>query len=128
MAARTIKERIKKGYGNQNILRRSGHLARSINYRASSDQVIVSMGGVGNSLDYAAAHQFGAIINMRPRRQTLYYQGNGNRWVSRRQSDSSRTVNVGGYTIRIPARPVIGLSVEDKGAVNTIFENFLAED
>jgi len=61
LAAATIKQRLKKGYGAVNILRRKGWLANSIHYQADSDGVVVSMGGTGNSIAYAAIHQFGGM-------------------------------------------------------------------
>jgi phage virion morphogenesis protein len=61
LAARTIKQRVKQGYGAVNILRRTGALANSLHYQAESDRVTISLGGTGNSMAYAAIHQFGGL-------------------------------------------------------------------
>jgi len=129
LAASTVKQRLKKGYGEENILRRKGWLARSLHYQAESDQVTISMGGTGESIAYAATHQFGALIKMDERRQTLYRKadkaGNLKRgFVKRKQSNFAQEVKVGAHTIAIPARPVLGVSAKDEAAIMKIVENY----
>lgn len=76
------------------ILNRSGALARSIDYRASADNLVV-----GSSLIYAAIHQFGGTI--RPVRARFL-----------------RFMLLGGIVItdkvEMPARPYLGLSAENR--------------
>lgn len=59
LAAATIRDRIRRDYGGENILQRSSALKLSLNSRPGPDQVIVSMGGSGNSTAYARIHQYG---------------------------------------------------------------------
>lgn len=99
-AASTIRVRLRANSTAGDILVFSGTLSHSVNYRASSNQVIVSMGGAGNSTAYARAHQFGASI-------------------------SRKGVNIGGYTITLPARPVLGISADDEKDIKIITEDFL---
>ena len=89
LAAATIRDRLRRNYSAGDILLRSGSLRNSLNYRPGSDQVIVSMGGAGNSTAYARAQQMG-------------YE-------------------------KLKARPVLGLSTEDKQSVSTIADRFLEE-
>ena len=102
LAASTIRERIRKGYGGQNILRRSGDLVRSLNTRSAPDRVIVSLGGSGNSTAYARAQHMGATIKR-------------------------SGVNVGGFIIKIPARPSLGIDREDEKEIVNITDRFLKE-
>lgn len=103
LAAATVRHRIRKGRDPRDMLQFSGDLRRSLNYRASADQVVISLGGAGNSTKYARAHQFGARINR-------------------------VGVRVGGYVINIPARPVLGISRDDEAEISLIAEKFLGED
>lgn len=58
LSPRTIEARLKR-YGNSplTILRMRGHLAGSINYQVTSNQLRIGTGG--ESKGYAAIHQFG---------------------------------------------------------------------
>jgi len=131
LAARTIARRMKtKGKAAANdILVYSGDLADSLSHQANSDQVVISLGVRGNTVAYAATHQFGAVIRMRERTQNIYRKvdkhGNLKRgFVKRKKSNFSQEVKVGAHTITIPARPVLGVSAEDRLAINKIVEEY----
>jgi phage virion morphogenesis protein len=124
-ARSTAKRRMKSGTAGGGILRLGGDLLRSLNYRADSSSVTVSMGGSGKSMDYAKIHQMGGDIQRKPSTRTLDYGSTGNQWVSKKKSKRKVTVNVGGYTIHIPARPVLGLSDQDKEDIIYETENYL---
>ena len=76
------------------ILRRSGALARSIDYRASADSLVV-----GSGLVYAAIHQFGGVI--RPKTASALAFMLGGRLVVTQK-------------VTMPARPYLGLSPQNR--------------
>lgn len=75
--------RARKGQAHP-ILRRSGHLSQT-HLRATEQEAVV-----GSNLPYAAIHQYGGAIRRRHRA---------------RRATSSREVQMGPVTVRIPARP-----------------------
>lgn len=76
------------------ILHRTGALARSIDYAVSGNAAIV-----GSGLVYAAIHQHGGAI--KPRSAGALAFRIGNQFIMTRK-------------VTMPARPYIGLSVEDR--------------
>lgn len=73
----------------------------------------------GTDRAYGAIHQLGGIIKQQARQQTLNFRQNkdgsiGNRFVKKKRSNFSRTVSVGEYEIKIPARQFLGLSDDDR--------------
>jgi phage virion morphogenesis protein len=116
--------RQKKGTIGNGILMVRGNLLRSLNYNAKADELTVSMGGSGKSMDYARIHQLGGEINIPPRTQNLKFDKRG--WFSKpKKAVRSMDVNIGGYTIHMPARPVLGLSEQDKQDVLAEIEDYL---
>lgn len=87
---------------NAKILTESGRLRRSYIYRASTGQLLV-----GSNVIYAAIHQFGGKTKphtIRPRnKKALFWAG---------ASHPMKAVNHPGSVI--PARPVLGISREDR--------------
>jgi phage virion morphogenesis protein len=77
----------------RSTLYRSGTLARSIDYSASSDAAIV-----GSGLVYAGVHQHGATIVPKKAKRLVFRMGN-------------RTIFA--RKVTIPARPYLGLSAEN---------------
>lgn len=90
---------------NSRILTESGRLRDSVNSKAGSDQV-----RVGTNVIYAAIHQFGGTI--KPVSATHLYFRIGNRLV---KADS----------VTLPARPFLGISVEDEAEIAEIVFGFL---
>jgi phage virion morphogenesis protein len=127
LARSTIRKRMKAGTLGGGILKIHGDLLRSLNYRADDQSVTISMGGSGRSMDYARIHQFGGTIERQSSQRTLHYGETGNLWVKRSQSKRTKTVNVGGYTITLPARPVLGLSQEDEEDIREAVQSYTAE-
>lgn len=118
----TIKAREKAGQTPITILRsnsksKSGSpLAGSLNYEAAPDQV-----RIGSPLAYAAIHQFGGTIKI-PERQGQVYHGAGDGQAGRRFAKKADAVKVTEVTIpahqiRIPARPYVGLSLDDEAGI-----------
>lgn len=93
-------------------LTKTGRLRGSIHARASA-----SGAAVGTNTVYAATHQFGTgSRTIRARNKPfLRFQVNGS-WVRAKQ-----------VTIKIPARPFLGISSEDEDEIRTIIEEALEE-
>lgn len=121
------------------LLRDSGRLASSLT--AASDGTAVE---VGTNVIYAGIHQFGGEI-ARPERQgsasfLIAREGAGRtkdgrrvgsrlRFASARsraKSKHTRDFVVPAHTIRIPARPYLGLSEADKAEIVAILDQHLA--
>jgi phage virion morphogenesis protein len=125
LARATIRRRTKDGTIGGGTLRISGALVRSLNYNANDSQVVVSIGSSGKSMDYARIHQLGGTIERSASQKTLYLGASGHRWVKKSQAQRTKVVDVGAYTITIPARPVLGLSEEDKADILEEVDSFL---
>lgn len=86
-------------------LRDTGRLMRSIQYRATDNEVVV-----GTNVKYAPTHQFGARI--RPK--------NGKRLVFKA---GSKTIFA--CEVNIPARPFIGLAQRQANKINSAIEKWV---
>lgn len=99
------------------ILRARGHLAGSINHAATNDEV-----RIGSPVAYAAIHQLGGTI-AKPERQAKIFRkrdadGNvGRRFVRKSDADVVTDVTIPAHSIRIPARPFLGISLADETAI-----------
>lgn len=71
----------------------------------------------GTNRTYGAIHHFGGEIKHPGGQRDLFFKERGgavgNRFVKRKSSNFAQTVNVGPYTIKIPARPWLGTSDKD---------------
>lgn len=125
---RTAAERARAGYVPINILRRTGMLYQSLTYLPSATAVTV-----GTNNPYAAIHQFGGEINQAARTQTIYQRFNPKtgdfdpKFVKKRKSTFARDVTIPARTIRIPARPYLGLSDEDRREILAVGEDVLRD-
>lgn len=84
----------------------------------------------GTNQPYGAIHHFGGTIKRKARSQDLYFkQGQdgsvGNRFVKKKNSNFVQTVQVGEYNIKIPARPWLGLSNDNKAHIVKITQRYL---
>lgn len=138
LAPRTARERIKRGYGTANILRRTGMLYSSLTFIAGERDV-----EVGTNNPYAAVHQFGAEITQFARSQMAYRHVTETRtktkdgetkssytidwrFRSRQHSNFATWSTIGEHKVTIPARPYLGLDEADTRAIVEIGEDFLA--
>lgn len=92
---------IKKGRG---ILHESGILQRTIAGDLRGDAIMI-----GSVQPYAAAHQFGATIKPRTQRALRFRTGRGTAFAA---------------SVRIPARPFLGVSREDERDIFEHLEDF----
>jgi phage gpG-like protein len=112
------------------ILVMRGHLRNSINAQVSGFLL-----EVGSPLPYAGVHQFGAKIERGPRTQTIKLGVNRRKQEDgtfkksfgfirlKRKTGETREVQVGAYTITIPARPFQDVRlVEDMPLLAEILE------
>ena len=113
LAASTLRGRRKgKGSGSDKILRDTGRLQNSLNYRPG---VTVGKDWVrfGTNVAYAAIHQFGGSIDVAARNATVYFRQNkrtgevGNKFVKKGRSNFAQDVTIGAHKITIPARPFL---------------------
>lgn len=84
----------------------------------------------GTNQPYGAIHHFGDTIKRKVRSQDLYFkQGKygsvGNRFVKKKNRNFVQTVQVGKYNIKIPARPWLGLSNDNKAHIVKITQCYL---
>ncbi|MHB2265812.1 phage virion morphogenesis protein [Aliihoeflea sp. PC F10.4] len=111
LSPRTANKRLgrsnrRRGYDH--MLRVTGRLYSSITGDSGPDFAVV-----GTNLDYAAAQQLGAKIQMPDRRQDIHLStGKGRRRFVRKAAKrkETRNVAVGAHTITIPARPFLYLT------------------
>lgn len=120
-----LSKKYKKKRNKDKILTERGHLQGQLVMQSNKDSA-----AVGSNRIYAAIHQFGGDINMPARQRELFFKrtkdgGVSNKFVKPKKSDFSQTVITGSYSIKIPARPYLGLSDTDKKKVLSILTNHL---
>lgn len=127
----TIKARTRKGQLPLTILRSNSKgmsgssLAGSINYVASDDEV-----RVGSPKQTAAIHQLGGTIKRKARKGKIYRMKAedgqvGRRFVKKDKANHITDVDIPAYTIKIPARPFLGISAEDQISILELAEDWL---
>lgn len=103
----------------------SSRLLRSISYQASPTGV-----EIGTNVVYAAIHQFGGEINQGSRTAVLHFKTNKrtgqSRFAKPGKADRARKAEIGARTIRMPARPFLGLDENDPRTITNIVENYLS--
>lgn len=95
------------------ILQKRGVLFKSVAYSASRNEA-----QVGTNLVYGRIHQFGGEIKRAASRRTLNFKVNKrtgrSRFARGSKANFQQDVNVGAYTISIPARPYLSLGDDPK--------------
>ncbi|MGL5065013.1 MAG: phage virion morphogenesis protein [Microcoleus sp.] len=107
------------------ILTETRRLRESFGYMAEDDGL-----SVGTPVNYAATHQFGAEIQVQPREQEVYFKLGkdgrpGQRFSKKRRSNFAQKGRVGAYTIKIPARPILGINERDIDKFVDLFADHL---
>lgn len=133
LSPRTANKRVGRGRrGTGHILRLSGRLYQSLTYEVSPDAV-----EWGSNVVYARIHQLGGEIDMPERRQRLTLKRTrrkGGGFISRfarasaRGNISEHEVSVGAHTIRIPARPYLGLNDADRDEIEQIVTDHFRDE
>lgn len=111
----TIKRREQKRQTPIAILRASGRLAGSINYRASSDDM-----RIGSPMPYAGVQNNGGEIKMPERTQTIHQHKDAEtgkidqRFRKKSESNFARDVLVKAHSITMPARTYLDVSKDNE--------------
>ena len=89
---------------------------------------------VGTDIEYGAIHHFGGEIKHEARQSTVYFRQNqktgvvGNRFVRQTRSNFAQDVTVGAYTVKIPARAWLGLTIDDEHDLLNIIEDVVLDE
>lgn len=84
---------------------------------------------VGTNAKYGAAHHFGATIQIAARSQLIGFHQDkktgevGNRFASRKKANFEQWATLPAHEIKMPARPWLGLSVDDEAEVLAIISD-----
>jgi phage virion morphogenesis protein len=112
LAKSTIRTRQRQGTWPGQILRVSGSLFNSINHKPTATSVEIGAGW-GNSMAYAAIHQFGGRVLHPMRRGVLRFKidkDGKSRFASKAKANFEQDVMFGGRPTVIPARPYLPTS------------------
>lgn len=127
LARRTSMKKIRGGRrGTANILRVTTRLYSSL-VAASDDR----SAEVGSNLVYARPHQLSGEITHYARSQRVSLKKIRKRYRFVRpgtKGSQERKVTIGEHTVRIPARPYLGFSEEDRANLVAIGEEWLARE
>lgn len=127
LSPRTAAKRIgRRQRGASNILRVSNRLYSSITGEATNTSA-----AAGTNLVYAAIQQLGGTIQMPAREQEINLgpSNRGRRFVkASAKRRETRRVAVGPYEIRIPARPYLYLTDQDREEIVEIAANGLRQE
>ena len=115
LSAARIRQRNKRHKGGRmKILTDTGELRRSVAYKAFKSRVIF-----GSALKYAAIHQFGGTVTVRKKGTYKHDYGPGK---PKGGSYSYR------WNVKIPARPYLGVTEEDKSKVLSMMRVYLKQN
>lgn len=112
------------------ILQMRGRLRGSIAYRATNDEV-----AIGTNVIYGAIHQLGGDIEQGARLQVMAFRGSvkkPGKFLSRAAAGKSkkavtiRVAQIAARTITMPARPYLGISIQDRTGIARIIARHLA--
>jgi phage virion morphogenesis protein len=119
---------LKRKHRNKDkILTLRGHLRSQIAYQLEGDATVA----VGSALKYAAIHQHGGEISRQARQAEIFRKQNKagklSRLFSKKKAKGAvaTRVTIGAHTIKIPARPFLGLSDADRGELQARTQDFL---
>ncbi|HBO4355091.1 TPA: phage virion morphogenesis protein [Pseudomonas aeruginosa] len=116
----------RKRKNQDKILVLDGYLKNTLRYQVSDDELLF-----GTNRKYGAIHHFGGEIDVAARSQQAYFRQDGktgevgNQFVSKRKSNFAQWVTLGGYKIKIPARPWLGTSADDNYVLAGIAMKYL---
>ena len=119
---------IQRKRNKQKILTERGLLRGSIHYELNGDTL-----EVGTDRKYGAIHQFGGVVKIPARTQTVKVGTKGKnkgRFMKAKSKAAhaiERTFTIPAHDVSIPARPFLGLSAEDEQAIQRIVEKRLRD-
>jgi phage virion morphogenesis protein len=110
------------------ILTLDGYLGGHLAFQVNGSELLV-----GSNRKYAAIHQFGGEIQQQAREREVFFKQDqrsgeiGNRFVKKAKSNFAQRVQIGAYSIRIPARPFLGTSSQDDDELLQLAQDFLSQ-
>ncbi|MEO1818636.1 phage virion morphogenesis protein [Pseudomonas sp.] len=116
----------RKKKNRDKILQLDGYLKNTLVYQVNGGELLF-----GSNRIYAAIHHFGGESQRQAREGTVFFRRDtrtgavGNRFVSRKRSNFAQDVNIGPYTIQIPARPWLGTSDADNDELANIALDYI---
>lgn len=122
----TLRGRARQRLSLDGILRARGRLLNSLNVRTTTEGV-----SIGSPIPYAAIHQLGGEIERQARTQTIWrkQRKDGSFEAKFRKRKLKTSVasehEVAAHSIRIPARPYIGVSDDDRAAIIEIARKWI---
>lgn len=116
----------RKKYNKDKVLTLRGYLRGQMRWQPDGDDAVL----VGSNRVYAGIHQRGGDIKMPERTVSMYFKQNsegviGRLFVKRKASNVTKTAVVAAHTVKMPARPFLGLSVADRQAIRLRVINWL---
>ncbi len=114
----------RKKYNKDRILTLRGFLQRSFRYQPEGDAAAV----VGSNHETAAVHQLGAIIEKLAHSRRQRYRSVAGRTLfagKRHKNATERWVTVPAHQVKIPARPMVGISTQDEIELADIVRDWL---
>lgn len=123
LKAATIRQ---KKYNSEKILTLSGRLRSSIRWQETSRGSVA----VGTNVEYAAIHQFGGEIQQPARQATVRYRSVAGRVLfagRKHKRATERQVMIPAHTVKMPARPYLGISAQDDREILEIIRDYVVE-
>lgn len=103
---------------------KTARLMRSITFNASSSGV-----EVGTNVVYAAIHQLGGLIQQAARTAVLHFKtlrSGQSRFAKPGKANRAQKAEIGAHSIRMPARPFLGLDDDDEREISQIAQDWIA--
>lgn len=118
-----VKPRTRKRKKHPKILTEQGHLRGDIHYELQDDSLLLGVG-----IAYGAIHQLGGEIKQEARTGVVTHfkkVGKGQRFSKAKGADYKRSLNHKAHTIKMPARPFLGISRADETEIVAIVGDHL---
>ena len=97
-------QRKKEGRGSLMLV--TGKLRRSISAKVEGDKIVFS-----SNMPYAAIHNEGGEIQMKPRKQVIHFNKKG-KFAKKKKASYAQKASRGAYTLTVPKRQFIGNAPE----------------
>ncbi|WP_298438034.1 phage virion morphogenesis protein [Geobacter sp.] len=120
---RDVTRRTRKRKKHPKILTEQGHLRGDIHYELSNDSLLLGVG-----IEYGAIHQLGGEIRQEARSGVVTHfkrAGKGQRFSKAKDAHYGMKTNHRAHTIKMPARPYLGVSRADETEIVEIIGGYL---
>lgn len=116
----------RKKYNPDKVLTLRGYLRGSIRWQELSPGSVA----VGTNMEYAAIHQFGGDIQQPARQATVRYRSVAGRVLfagRKHKRATEHQVMIPAHTVKMPARPYLGISAQDDREILEIIRDYVVE-